>query len=55
MTLSEYLYKYREQFDANFPIFGFMAMSEDVIIKAIKKCLDENKPYELDVKDGTYY
>lgn len=55
MVLSEYLQKYIDTFGENFPIFGFMAVSEDEIINTIKDCLNRGKPYELYVKDGVYY
>lgn len=55
MALSEYLQKYIDTFGENFPIFGFMTVPEDEIINIIRGCLNDGKPYELDVKDGVYY
>lgn len=53
--MDEYLQKYADAFNENFPIFAFMGMSDETIIKAIQKCLDNNKPYDLDIKEGVYY
>ena len=50
--LDNYLQKYVDAFNENFPIYGFMGIPEDEIIQEIKKCLDENKPYVLEVKEG---
>lgn len=55
MMLFDYLQKYVDTFNANFPIYGFMCVSDDEVIQIIKDCLDKNKPYVLTVKDGVYY
>lgn len=55
MSLFDYLQKYVEVFGENFPVFGFMGISEDEIINTIKECLEKNKPYKLNVKKGIYY
>jgi len=53
--LDEYLQKYADAFDDNFPIYAFMDVPDKEIIRTIKKCLKKNKPYVLDVKDGVLY
>lgn len=52
--LDEYLQKYVDTFDENFPMFAFMSIEEKEIIAEIQKCLDNDKPYVLNVKDGVY-
>lgn len=53
--LFEYLQKYVKAFDENFPIYEFMGVDEDDVIKIIKKCLEKGKPYEADDAKGILY
>ena len=53
--LFEYLQKYVKVFDENFPIYEFMGVDEDDVIKIIQKCLDSGKPYEPDTENGALY
>ena len=52
--IDKYLNEYLDKFGENFPIFGFMGIPDDEIIKTIKKCLKTGKPYVLKTKDGEY-
>lgn len=53
--LDDYLVKYIDAFDENFPIYAFMGISENEIIDTIKNCLDKNEPYVLNQKDNVLY
>lgn len=53
--LDEYLQKYVDTFDENFPMFAFMGIDEKEIIAEIQKCLDKGKPYVLKIDEGVYY
>ena len=53
--LHEYLMKYVDYFDENFPIYAFMGISDNEIIKTIKSCLDKGEPYILDEQKDTLY
>lgn len=46
--LKEWLLKYRDRFDENFPIFMLRGTPEDEVIEIIKKCLDQNNPFIVD-------
>ena len=52
--LEEYLQQYVNAFGDNFPIFAFMG-DEDEAIDTIKRCLKNNKPYELDADDDILF
>lgn len=51
----KYLIKYVETFGENFPIYAFMATSENVIVDTIKRCLDNNRPYVLEIDKDVLY
>jgi len=52
-TLSEKLTEYADRFNENFPIFHLRHLDDGQIVKIIRKCLDDGKPYEPDYSDGS--
>ncbi len=44
--MDELLFEYIDKFNENFPMFKFMGVSKKEVEKIIKKCIEENKPYE---------
>ena len=40
--------KYKDKFGECFPLMLTRGMSDKQIMKLVKKCLDDNKPYEVD-------
>lgn len=52
-ALDKAMDEYRAKFDDMFPLYGVMGMSDEEIIEEIKKCIDNNKPYEYET-DGVY-
>lgn len=53
--LNDYLQKYVDAFDENFPIYAFMNDSDADIIQMIKTCLKKNKAYVLKESDDVHY
>lgn len=52
--MKELLEKYREMFDEQFPLMLFRSSFDEEVIKAIEKCISENKPFEMDFEDADY-
>lgn len=46
--MEEYLEKYREMFDEQFPLMACLGMSEEDIIEEIQRCIEQNRLYEYD-------
>lgn len=42
--------EYRERFEDVFPLYCCMGMSIEAIIEAVKKCLKQGKPFEVDTE-----
>lgn len=54
--MDKLLREYREMFDENFPIYRMMGRDDAEIIKIIKKCIEDGKPYEMpDADDEVKY
>ena len=53
--MEKLLNEYVKKFDDNFPMFLFRTVSEDEIKEIIKKCIDENKPYETNLDINSNY
>lgn len=53
--MDELLMEYADRFHDSFPIFMMMGIDEREIIAIIKKCLKENKPYEIEYEGDTLY
>ena len=51
--MDELIDKYKEKFGECFPLMLTRGMSEEDIKEAIKECLKNNKPYEVDT-DNDY-
>lgn len=54
-SLNSLLLEYADMFNDNFPIMAFKATAEDEIIKLIKDCIDNNKPYNIKYDKGKEY
>lgn len=53
--MDELLIKYADKFNENFPLFVVRDLSEKEIKDIIQKCLDENKPYEIETDSDRFY
>lgn len=49
------LIEYVEKFNENFPIFLFRDKEEKEIISTIKKCIEDNKLYEIELDNEANY
>ena len=49
------LNEYQEHFEENFPLMLCRHMDEDEIIEIIKKCLDEDEPYDPELDPEANY
>lgn len=54
MGLEQALQEYADKFKDNFPIFYVNHLDEDEMVKLIKKCIKDGKPYEADYGEGVY-
>lgn len=52
--MKEWLFKYIDTFDENFPTHMMMGKTEAEIVSTIKKCIEEGKPYMVE-EDGSIY
>lgn len=52
--LDKLLDEYFEKFDERFPL-AMVQMPDDYIIKFVKQCIKDGKPYEPEYEDGVYY
>ena len=46
--MDELMDKYKDKFGECFPLMLTRGMSDKQIMELVKKCLDDNKPYEVD-------
>lgn len=53
--MDELLIQYANKFHENFPIFIVRDKSESEIEDIIQKCLDEDKPYQVETKEDCFY
>lgn len=53
--MEDLLIEYVETFGDSFPLFCLMDLTDEEIIKLIKQCLKENKPYEVEQSEGVQY
>lgn len=49
--MEEWLFKYIDEFDENFPIYTMMEKEEEEIIDIIKECLESGLPYEVEEEE----
>ncbi len=54
-VLDELLKRYTDKFNDNFPIFMVRDMPEYEIVKAIKKAIEENKAFVVEVEENCLY
>lgn len=53
--MEKLLEEYVDKFNENFPIFLLKGIDEDEIMEMIKKCIDEDKPCEIEVDENDDY
>lgn len=53
--MKELLEQYLEKFDDQFPLMLVRGMDEEEIITILKKCIEENKPYEIEFDEYANY
>jgi len=52
--MDEWLFKYIDTFDENFPTHMMMGKSEEEIVSIIKNCIEEGKPYKVEGEGNIY-
>lgn len=52
--MDEWLFKYIDTFDENFPTHMMMGKSEEEIVGIIKNCIEEGKPYKVEEEGNIY-
>ena len=53
--MDELLLKYADKFNENFPMYLFRAVNEKEIKAVIQNCLDDNIPYNAEIKNSMKY
>lgn len=48
--LEDLMGEYRERFEDVFPLYCCMGMSTEAIVEAVKECLKQGKPFEVDTE-----
>lgn len=50
--MNDLIEQYYEQFGEDFPLMRFLGVPEEEITKKIKRCIDDNAPYDPDAEEN---